>query len=452
MSLDARIDGTDLAAAGAAMHRLVAELYPLCRSITGEGFRATLRRLRQEIPLEMHEVPSGTQVFDWTVPREWNVRDAWVKNARGEKVIDFRRSSLHLVSYSVPVRARMPLADLRPHLHTLPDRPDWVPYRTSYYREDWGFCLTHRQLQMLEDGEYEVCIDSTLEPGSLTYGELLVRGKRQDEVLLSCHACHPSLCNDNLSGVALAVQLAKVLAGAAPEYSYRFLFIPGTIGSITWLARNEARAARVRHGLVVACVGDPGKFHYKRSRRGDAEIDRAAEHVLRHRAEGFAVLDFSPYGYDERQYCSPGFDLPVGSLTRTPHGRFPEYHTSADDLGLVRPEALAGSLAAYLSVVRVLENNDCYVNLNPKCEPQLGKRGLYRALGGLADAGRVEMALLWVLNFSDGNHSLLRIAEKAGLPFEDVLAAARALEGHGLLARADGRGPRADERVWREVR
>ncbi len=438
MNLERMIETIDTRELGERMHRFSSDLFPICRSITGNGFRETLRWIRREIPLELHEVPSGTQVFDWTVPKEWNIRDAWVKNPRGEKIIDFRRSNLHVVSYSIPVRRKVGIAELRQHLHSLVDRPDWVPYRTSYYTEDWGFCLAHDQLEGLEEGEYEVCIDSRLENGSLTYGEYLIPGKCADEILLSCHACHPSLCNDNLSGVALATFLGKLLSDVDLKYSYRLLFIPGTIGSITWLAKNEDKLSRVRHGLVVACVGDPGKFHYKRSRRGNAEVDRAAVHVLRHCGEGFEVLDFSPYGYDERQYCSPGFNLPVGSLTRTPHGRFPQYHTSADDLDLVRPEALSGSLAAYLSVFQILENNVGYINLNPKCEPQLGKRGLYRAIGGLADAGRLELAMLWVLNLSDGDHTLLDIAERAVLPFELVLTAARALVEHGLLGKPRG--------------
>ena len=415
------------------MHILIAELYPICRSITGDGFRQTLRRLREQIPLDYHEVPTGTQVFDWTVPREWNVRDAWIKNAAGEKVIDFRRSNLHLVNYSIPVHRKMPFAELREHLHTLPDRPEWIPYRTSYYKESWGFCLAASERAQFQEGEYEVCIDSTLEDGSLTYGEYYIPGRRTDEVLMSCHACHPSLCNDNLSGVALVANLAEMLTGVSLEYSYRFLFIPGTIGSITWLARNEAQTSRIRHGLVVACVGDPGKFHYKCSRRGNAEIDRAVIRALTTSGEEFEVRAFSPYGYDERQYCSPGFNLAVGSLTRTPHGEFPEYHTSADNLDLVSPEALAGSLAMYLSVLRILENNVRYINRSPKCEPQLGKRGLYRTLGGLADANQFEMAMLWILNLSDGDHSLLDIADRADLPFEIVHQSAQLLAEHGLV-------------------
>ena len=425
--MDEFLTSTALAAAGQRMHQLIAELYPVCRSITGEGTRWTLRRLRDQIPMEIREVPTGTQAFDWIVPREWNIRDAWVKNADGEKVIDFRRSNLHVVSYSTPVRRKMPLAELREHLHTLPDRPDWIPYRTSYYSENWGFCLSANELAQLRDGEYEVSIDATLEDGSLTYGEYLLPGQRADEVLLSCHICHPSLCNDNLSGVALVATLAELLSGVSLEYSYRFLFIPGTIGAITWLARNEALASRICHGLVVACVGDTGKFHYKRSRRGNAEIDQAVIHGLKHSGEEFEVRDFSPYGYDERQFCSPGFNFAVGSLTRTPHGEFPEYHTSADNLDLISAEALAGSLALYLSILRIVENNACYANLHPKCEPQLGKRGLYRTLGGLANSSQLELAMLWVLNLSDRNHSLLDIAEHAKLPFDLIHQAARCL-------------------------
>jgi aminopeptidase-like protein len=424
-------------AAGVRMHRFMTQLYPICRSITGNGIRQTLRLIREHVPLEIHEVPTGTQVFDWSVPREWNIRDAWVKNAQGDKVIDFKKSNLHVLNYSVPIRRKMPLSELRGHLHTLPDEPELIPYRTSYYKETWGFCLAHDDLLQLRDSDYEVCIDSSLENGSLSYGEYYLPGKRSDEVLFSCHACHPSLCNDNLSGVALMTELARLLsAGPQLEYSYRFLFIPGTIGAITWLALNEEKVPLIRHGLVAACVGDAGKFHYKRSRQGEAEIDRAAVHALRSSGASFEVLDFSPYGYDERQYCSPGFNLAVGSLTRTPHGRFPQYHTSADNFDLVRPDALAGSLEMYLSVLRILENNVRYVNLNPQCEPQLGKRGLYRTLGGQTDSGQLELAMLWVLNLSDGEHTLLDIAERSGLAFHHVHQAARALvEAHLLEVR-----------------
>jgi aminopeptidase-like protein len=418
---------------GDEIYSLIRELYPICRSITGEGFRETLARIRKEIPLGVHEVPSGTQVFDWTVPKEWNIRDAYVKNTRGERIIDFRKHNLHVVNYSVPLHRKMSLAELRNHLHTLPDQPDWIPYRTSYYKENWGFCLSHNQLQAIREDEYEVCIDSALENGSLTYGECYLSGQSPKEVLISCHACHPSLCNDNLSSVATATFLAKYLGEAQLRYSYRFLFIPGTIGAITWLSQNEDHINAIQHGLVLTCVGDRGHITYKKSRRGDAEIDRAVAHVLKHSGQRYDIEDFSPYGYDERQYCSPGFNLPVGCFMRTPHGKFPEYHSSADNLELMDPASLAHSLVTCLSVFYVLENNRCYCNQNPKCEPQLGRRGLYRAMGGNRDEKLQETAILWVLNQSDGKHGLLDIAERCGLAFETVHDAAGLLLRHGLL-------------------
>ncbi|HXQ28115.1 MAG TPA: DUF4910 domain-containing protein [Gemmatimonadales bacterium] len=414
------------------MHALIAELYPICRSITGDGFRHTLHRIAREIPLTIHEVASGTRVLDWTVPKEWNIRDAYVKNGRGERVIDFRRSNLHVVNYSVPVHRTLSLAELTPRLFTLPERPAWIPYRTSYYTETWGFCLAHRDLLALEDGDYEVCIDSTLENGHLTYGEYVIAGQRSDEILISCHCCHPSLANDNLSGIAVAIALAQHVAARRPSLSYRFLFIPGTIGSITWLARNEEKLVAIRHGLVLSCLGDRGGLTYKRSRRGDALVDRAATHVLRHTGAGHAILDFVPYGYDERQYCSPGFDLAVGSLTRTPNGRFAEYHTSADDLAFVTPESLADSYARCLEILDILEHDARYVNLNPKGEPQLGRRGIYNAMGG-GHLPEFEFGLLWVLNLSDGQHGLLDIAERSGLPFGLIHRCAATLVAHDLL-------------------
>lgn len=415
------------------MYRLISELYPICRSITGDGLRQTLRQIQQHIALELREVPTGTQVFDWAVPKEWNIRDAYVKNSQGERVIDFQKSNLHVVNYSVPIRRRMTLAELREHLFTLPEHPDWIPYRTSYYKESWGFCLSERQFATLKEDEYEVCIDSTLEDGSLTYGELLLPGETRDEVLISCHACHPSLCNDNLSGIALAVSLARFLQSSAQRYSYRFLFIPGTIGAITWLARNEDKLHRIKHGLVLTGVGDNGALYYKKSRQGSAEIDRVTKHVLQHLGQAHQVLEFSPYGYDERQYCSPGINLPVGRLSRTPHGTFPEYHTSADSLDFVHADKLGEALGVCLEICSILENNGTFVNLNPKCEPQLGKRGLYRMMGGPSDSGTTETAMLWVLNQSDGKNSLLEIAERSGIRFEAIRKAAEALEEKHLL-------------------
>jgi aminopeptidase-like protein len=418
---------------GAEMYRLIAELYPICRSITGNGLRKTLNRIKEHIPLEIHEVPSGTPVFDWTVPNEWNISDAYVKNSKGERVIDFQKSNLHVVSYGAPIKARLPLAELQQHLFTLPEHPDWIPYRTSYYNATWGFCLSHKQFLELKDEIYEVCIDSSLEKGHLTYGEYFIKGKEAGEVLISCHACHPSLCNDNLSGVALVTFLAKYLSSLSLRYSYRFLFIPGTIGSITWLCLNEARVSKIKHGLVATLAGDAGYSTYKKSRQGNAEIDRAVALMLKHSGKDYAILDFSPYGYDERQFCSPGFNLPVGCLMRTPHGQFPEYHTSADNLDFVKPEYLADSFFKYLAVVNILENNRKYLNQNPKCEPQLGKRGLYRSIGGRENAKLNELAMLWVLNLSDGSHSLLDIAERANLEFDLIKNAAAALLKHGLL-------------------
>ena len=417
---------------GQELHRWIADLYPIGRSITGNGVRETLRRLGGLLPVEVREVPTGTPVLDWTVPAEWNLREAWIENSRGERIVDVRRSSLHVVSYSRPMRARLGLEQLKEHLFSEPEHPDWIPYRTTYYADGWGFCVSHRQLESLPEGEYTVCIDTTLEPGSLTYGECVLPGTIEDEILLSAHLCHPALCNDNLSGVVIAAFLGRALVARRRRYTYRILFIPGTIGSITWLALNETRVARIKHGLVLTCLGDKGQPTYKRSRRGNTEIDQAARHVLASRDGGHQILDFTPWGYDERQYCSPGFDLPVGCLMRTPHGRFPEYHTSADDLGFVHPAALEDSLEICHAILEVLEHNGTYLNLSPKGEPQLGRRGLYPGTGGAA-RGTEELALLWVLNLSDGRHTLLDIAERSRLSMDAVHRAAEALLSRGLL-------------------
>ncbi|MFK4120455.1 DUF4910 domain-containing protein [Streptomyces longwoodensis] len=424
----ARVTGT-----GEEMYALVERMYPLCRSITGDGVRATLDIVGEYIPLQRHEVPTGTQVLDWTVPQEWNIRDAYVADATGRRVVDFAASSLHVLGYSVPVERTMPLSELRAHLHTLPEQPKWVPYRTSYYRPDWGFCLAQETLDALPDGDYEVRIDSTLADGHLSYAEHVVPGQVSDEVIVSSHVCHPSLANDNLAGIAVATFLARALAEGTPFYTYRFLFAPGTIGAITWLARNAERVERVRHGLVLACAGDSGQLTYKRSRRGDAGIDRVMRHVLEASGRPHRVTGFTPYGYDERQFCSPGFDLGVGSLSRTPYAGYPEYHTSADDLGFVSPEAMADTLAVCREAFAVLDRDRAYVNLSPYGEPQLGRRGLYDALGGRSDAKEAQMAMLWVLSLSDGEHGLLDVAERSGLPFETVAAAADALHGAGLI-------------------
>jgi aminopeptidase-like protein len=420
---------------GSALHDFARELYPICRSITGDGIRATLKAIGRRIPLALEEVPSGTTVFDWEVPREWNIRGAYIKGPDGRVVVDFADCNLHVVNYSTPIRAFMSLEELKPHLYSLPDQPDWIPYRTSYYRESWGFCLPHRTLEALVPGTYEVNIDSQLAPGHLSYGECVLAGESTDEVLLSCHACHPSLANDNLAGIAIATRLFELLARAPRRLTYRLLFVPGTIGSISWLARNEARVPAIQHGLLFTCAGDRGPFTYKKSRRGDALVDRAVAHVLRTGAHAHRLIDFFPYGYDERQYCSPAFDIPLGCLMRTPHAEYPEYHTSADDLSFISPEAMEETLQVAAKTIDVLENDRLVRNLSPKGEPQLGKRGLYKAIGGDKHMADLQMAYLWVLNQGDGKHSLLEIAERASLPFATIRKAAFDLQEAGLLAR-----------------
>jgi aminopeptidase-like protein len=423
----------DASTLGEEMLGIISSLYPFCRSITGNGTRETLKYIRTRIPLDIHEVPSGTKVFDWIVPKEWNIHGAFIKNAKGEKIVDFANSNLHVMGYSVPFHGKLALEELRKHLFSLPDHTNWIPYRTSYYKEDWGFSLSHRVLAEMTDGEYEVFIDSSLTPGHLTYGEYFLPGESSDEILISSHTCHPSLCNDNLSGIALSVLLAEYLRQKPRRYSYRFLFIPGTIGSITWLALNEARVSAIKHGFVIAGVGDKGTFTYKRTRRGDAEIDRVFSYVLSRVADGSRVMNFHPYGYDERQFCSPGFNLAVGGVMRTPFGEYPEYHTSADNLDFVRPESLSDSFYKCASALEILEDNGVYRNQNPKCEPQLGRRGLYQAAGGQSHTQFDQMAILWVLNLSDGSHSLLDIAERSGFDFDSIRSAAKLLLEHDLL-------------------
>jgi aminopeptidase-like protein len=422
--------------AGVDALELVRRLFPICRSLTGDGVRQTFDVLEEHIPLQRREIASGTQVFDWNVPQEWNIREAHITAPDGTRIVDFQRLNLHVVGYSEPVRATLPLEALRERLHTLPDQPDLIPYRTSYYERTWGFCLSHRQLEQLEPGDYEVVIDSTLEPGSLSYAELEVEGSGDEEVLLSTYVCHPSLANDNLSGIAVATLLAKRLLERELRHSYRFVFAPGTIGPLAWLHDNRDRLDRIRHGLTFSCIGDGGDLTYKRSRRTHAEIDEAMEIVLRDRGEAHRILPWEPWGGDERQFCSPGFDLPLGSLMRTPHGEFAGYHTSADGVELIRPESLAGAVEAGLQVVDVLETNRRFTNLSPYGEPQLGKRGLYRSAGGAVATPDDERALLWVLNLSDGNSTLVDVARRSGLRYAVVRRAAERLEQAGLLTTA----------------
>jgi aminopeptidase-like protein len=422
--------GVDL---GSAIYALAGRLFPICRSITGRGVRETIGILREHVDIALHEVPTGTQVFDWVIPAEWNITDAYIKDATGRRVVDFARSNLHVMSYSRSIRKVMPLSELKDHIYTLPAQPDLIPYKTAYYIDDWAFCMSHEQFLALADGDYEVVIDSSKTDGHLSYGEYLHRGTSGREVLLSAHICHPSLANDNCSGLAVLTFLARLLRGRKTHYSYRFLFAPGTIGSLTWLSRNEDGLARIDHGLVVSCLGDGGGPNYKKSRPGNAVIDRLMTRITCDE-KAMSVQDFIPYGYDERQFCSPGFNLPVGLLQRSAFATFPEYHTSADNLDFIRPEHLASSFRMLTDMIDALEGNWVPLNLQPKGEPQLGKRGLFAPVGGHKTNSVRTMAYLWVLNLADGTNSLLDIAERADMSFSEVSAAAARLKDVGLLA------------------
>jgi aminopeptidase-like protein len=411
-------------AVGHDLHTLMEELFPIPRSLTGDGVRETLAVIGRRVALQTIELPTGTRVFDWTLPREWNVREAWVEGPDGKRVVDVADSSLHLLGYSVPVDTTVDLPTLREHLFTDPRDPDVVPYRTSYWSERWGFCASQRVADGLPEGEYRVRIDAALEDGHVTYGEVALDGETEDVVLLTTTVCHPALANDNLSGIVLLAGLAEALSAQEDlRHSFRLVWSPGTIGPLCWLSVNGDLVPHVRHGFALSCVGDPGGLTYKRSRRETAEIDRAAEVMLRD-VPGSSIRDWSPYGGDERQFCSPGFDLPFGALSRTPADAFLEYHSSADDLDLVRPEALADSFRAALAIVDAIERNETLLNASPYGEPQLGRRGLYRSIGG---GSSQEAALLWVLSLSDGSTSLLDVAARSGLPFAAIRSAADAL-------------------------
>ncbi|MGC1302354.1 MAG: DUF4910 domain-containing protein [Caulobacteraceae bacterium] len=414
------------------MYRLAAELFPICRSITGDGVRQSLSILREIIPLELIETPTGAQALDWTIPDEWNIRDAYIIDPSGRKIADFKVSNLHVLNYSAPIRARVDLEELRAHLHTLPERPHAIPYRTSYFKRDWGFCLPDRVARALPEGDYEVCVDSTLAPGALTYGELFIPGAEDGEVLFSAHVCHPSLANDNLSAMVVATHLAARLLKKQTRLSYRFLFAPGTIGALAWLERNRDRLDRLQGGLVLNCLGDQGEFTYKRTFAGDNYIDRAVECALQ-ADPGATVEDFIPYGYDERQYNAPGFRAPVGAFSRTTWGRYPEYHTSDDNLDLIQPDKLEQSLDKLTEIVDILERNRIVRSLSPYGEPQLGRRGLYDQAGG-ARPKAFQTAVLWVLSMADGAADLMAVARRSGLPFTLVADAADALAEASLVA------------------
>ena len=415
------------------LYSFVKELFPICRSITGNGVRETLKKIQRYIPIEIHEVPTGTKVFDWIVPKEWNIVDAYVKNSKGERVVDFKKSNLHILQYSIPIHKKISLKDLKNHLYTMEEYPDWIPYKTSYYQENWGFCLSHNDYIKLQDDEYEVFIDSTLEDGSLTYAELLLKGELTDEILFSTYVCHPSMCNDNLTGISILTFLAKLLKNKELKNSYRFLFIPETIGAITWLSMNENNVQKIKAGLVATCLGDSGSITYKKSPIENSIIDRAVQKVLQDSKSDFKLMDFFPLGSDERQFCSPGFDLPIGSLMRTIYGEFSEYHTSADDLEFINQQSLEDSFKKYVDVVNVLDNDETYIRLNPKCEPNLGKRGLYNLIGASKNSKQSNESILWVLNQSNGNNSLLDISIKSNLEFIKIKKAAKSLAENGLI-------------------
>ncbi len=441
----AALTADDFAHATTSMLGLMRDLYPMCRSITGPGTRSTLARIGRTIPLQLTEVPTGTPVFDWAVPREWSIEDAYLEHESGRRFAEFQRSNLHVVSYSVPVDTVMPLSALRERLHTLPQHPNWIPWRSSYYRDDWGFCLSENERAAMPDGQYRAVIRSRLQDGSLSLAEFVHRGETDEEVLLFAHTCHPSLCNDNLSGIAVATQVATWLAGRRTRYTYRVLFAPATIGSITWLALNQARLARVRHGLVLAMLGDGSALKYHRTKSGGSAIDRAAECALRGAQAAATMLDFSPWGFDERQFNMPGFRLAVGRLTRALPGSYPEEHTSADTMDVIEPASLQSAWLAVLRIFEVLEGDRRYLNLAPHGEPQLGRRGLYRQSGGHYDnVPERHLALLWLLQFSDGEHSLLDIAERSGLDFGLLASCASDLQRAALLAPVPAPAPAQD--------
>ena len=427
---DIRFDNHELAK---EMFTLAEDLFPICRSITGNGVRQSLERLKEVIPLEIQEVPTGTQAFDWTIPKEWNITDAWIKGPNGEKIIDFNDSNIHILNYSTPINQKMPLSELKEHLFSTEENPEWIPYRTSYYKENWGFCISDYQLEDLEDGEYEVLIDSSLEDGSLSYGEFFVKGSSEKEILLTCYTCHPSIANDGLSGIVLLTYLAGELMNADNlKYSYRFLFIPETIGSITWLSRNEDKLANIQCGLVATCVGDGGHFTYKKTRGGNASIDRIVDQVLKKTGWFYQLEDFHPFGSDERQFCSPAFNLQVGSLMNTMYGNYEEYHTSGDNLDLISGEGLSRSLWICLKVIAELENRINYESLNPKGEPQLGKRDLYRNIG-LPKGEEIEEAFFWIMAYGDGSYALSDIVWMSKLSLDLVTKAAEVLEKKELI-------------------
>lgn len=427
---------------GEQMHELAARLYPMHRAITGHGVRKTFEEIAKHIPLNVHEIPTGTPVLDWHVPQEWNLRDAYIADATtGTRLIDVADSTLHLVNYSRAVNQKMSWQELLPHLWTVPEFEDRIPYRTGYFRDTWGFCLSENQKSAIADSNrtYHVVIDSETSDGSLSYAECEIAGQSQRAVLLYTHCCHPSLANDNLSGMVVATYLAQALQSRSLKHTYRIVMAPATIGAITWLAQNEESLAAIDYGLVLSLLGDAGNLTYKRSRRSNAPIDRIAARFAQN--EGGSVRNFSPNGYDERQFCSPGFDLPIGCLMRSPPGEFNEYHTSADNLEFVKPKYLQHSLSTLLQIVDAIEENIIPVNLRPEGEPRLGEYGLYKAFGEDGHTAELQSAVMWLLNQADGTTDLESIATRSGLSVAIIRKALGVLCQHGLMAQTtDGHG------------
>lgn len=417
---------------GQAMHELASRLWPINRSITGEGVRTTLKMLREQLPnLQICEVASGTQAFDWRVPQEWEVRGAWIRTPDGKIICNFEDNNLHLVGYSIPVHETLSLDELQQHLFSKPELPTAIPYVTSYYKEFWGFCLSHAERELLQEGDYEVMIDARHFDGHLTYGELVVPGETQKEILLSTYVCHPSMANNELSGPVVTTFLARwLLELTARRYTYRVVFVPETIGSIVYLSRHlDHLKSHVIAGYVLTCIGDERSYSFLPSRRANTYADRVAEHVLSWIDSSFRRFPWKDRGSDERQYCAPGVDLPVASIMRTKYAEYPEYHTSHDDLKrVVTPAGLRGGFEVLRRTLEAFER-DCLPQASVICEPQLGKRGLYSSLNTSRNAG----LYLDLLSWSDGAHSLLEIAEQCAVPIWDLYPVLDALLAHGLL-------------------